>query len=90
MPRDRSSAQAAALDAIRGTVRRKRSTLDDALDALDDDGRAVWVRYLDDELAAGADGIRGAEHLARALSVVSGVKVNTSAVRRWRDERPAT
>ena len=42
----------AAADAIRGTIRRKRSTLDDALDALDDDGRALWTRYLDDEVCA--------------------------------------
>lgn len=87
MPRRASDAEAAAADAIRGTIRRKRSTLDDALDALDDDGRALWTRYLDDEVSAVAAGIRGAEHLARALSVVSGIKVNTSAVRRWRDER---
>ena len=90
MPRRASNAETAAADAIRGTIRRKRSTIDDALDALDDDGRTLWTRYLDDEVAAVAAGIRGAEHLARALSVVSGAKVPASAVRRWRDDRPDT
>lgn len=82
-----SAAAAQAADAIRNSIRRKRSSLDQALDQLDPDARELWTLYLDDEVAAVAAGIRSADHLARAISLVSGVKVNTPAVRRWRDDR---